>query len=737
MQTLSGNTTLNIGPNQTLQGSMNALTPQLLINNSGTINANVANTTISIFYPSATALNNGTLESTNGGTHSQRQWQQLHIEQRRRPHQAATGSSNGTSNVTINALNISGGQLSTDATGQISFQTGAILTGASASGNLFFSSVALANDTLSGNITQTGCVTLTGTVTNNANWTQSSSGNSLNISNMTTLDGNGTITLSHALLQTLSGNATLNIGPNQTLQGSMNVPQSQLLINNSGTAIAANVANATISIFYPSTTAFNNGTLKSTNGGTLILNGGGSNCTLNNAGGIISATGSSNGTASNVTINALNISGGQLSTDAIGQILFQSAVLTGASVSGNLVFSSITLANDTLSGIITQTGSVSLSGTVTNNANWTQSSSGNSLNVSNITTLDGNGTITLFHANLQTLSGNTTLNVGPNQTLQGSMNALTPQLLINNSGTINANQPATTLTFVGSSLTNTGLIEATNGANFRATGHFANAGTLVIGPNSTFTVDQLLMQSGMLAGSGTVAGAVVAGSLPHTIHPGMPGTTVPGSLTLSALSTNSATTLTFNLAAPEKAPTPGSNDQLVISGASALSLNGGAIAITSAPAGPASLGYYSIIHYTTSFTGSLASLSLPISTTANIVYTLDTTHDPGFIDLHIGLLGDANDDGAVDLTDLSTILNNFGSSTSAWTNGNFDGSPTIDLTDLSYVLNNFGKTFASVTDSVGVSTNGNPVAAPEPASLAVLAISIVCVNNRRSRRSEC
>ena len=108
----------------------------------------------------------------------------------------------------------------------------------------------LANDTLSGNITQTGCVTLTGTVTNNANWTQSSSGNSLNISNITTLDGNGTITLFHANLQTLSGNATLNVGPNQTLQGSMNALTPQLLINNSGT-INANVANTTISIFYP------------------------------------------------------------------------------------------------------------------------------------------------------------------------------------------------------------------------------------------------------------------------------------------------------------------------------------------------------------------------------------------------------------------------------------------------------------------------------------------------------
>ena len=55
------------------------------------------------------------------------------------------------------------------------------------------------------------------------------------------------------------------------------------------------------------------------------------------------------------------------------------------------------------------------------------------------------------------------------------------------------------------------------------------------------------------------------------------------------------------------------------------------------------------------------------------------------------LLGDANADGHVDLTDLSTLLNNFGKTTSAWTAGNFDNQPTIDLTDLSDVLNTFGQ----------------------------------------------
>ncbi len=51
------------------------------------------------------------------------------------------------------------------------------------------------------------------------------------------------------------------------------------------------------------------------------------------------------------------------------------------------------------------------------------------------------------------------------------------------------------------------------------------------------------------------------------------------------------------------------------------------------------------------------------------------------------LTGDANGDGHVDLNDLNTVLNNLGTTNSAWWAGNFDGAGTIDLTDLNDVLN--------------------------------------------------
>ena len=94
-------------------------------------------------------------------------------------------------------------------------------------------------------------------------------------------------------------------------------------------------------------------------------------------------------------------------------------------------------------------------------------------------------------------------------------------------------------------------------------------------------------------------------------------------------------------------------------------------------------------------------------------------------------LGDANVDGHVDLTDLSTVLNNFGASTRAWTSGNFDGAPTIDLTDLSDVLNNFGASNPNASDG-GV---GAAIVTPEPASLAVLGLGTLgMLSRRRSSR---
>ena len=96
--------------------------------------------------------------------------------------------------------------------------------------------------------------------------------------------------------------------------------------------------------------------------------------------------------------------------------------------------------------------------------------------------------------------------------------------------------------------------------------------------------------------------------------------------------------------------------------------------------------------------------------------------------------GDSNADGHVDLTDLSTVLNNFGSTTPAWTSGNFDGGTAIDLTDLSAVLNNFGATNPNASDGLASGGGAAPaIATPEPTSLAVLGLGAVALLSRRRK----
>lgn len=385
----------------------------------------------------------------------------------------------------------------------------------------------------------------------------------------------------------------------------------------------------------------------------------------------------------------------------------------------------VTLTQDTLH---TLAGAGQFTGTLTNNGTLNANVAGRTLYLAGAVTNSGlarasNGGTLQFDPGTLTNAAGATLTGGNFEADAGSTLSI-PVALQTNAANVTLDGAGASFSALNSLTTNAGRLVLRNGATFSADAAVENSGTILVGSGASLSTPQLTLNAGLLAGDGTVSAPVLAGGGPHTVSVGLPGTNSPASLALASLSTNANTMLEFDLAAPATGPTSSVNDTLVITGN--LALNGGKIQLASAPAGAASLGYYKIIQYGT-LSGPPSSLVLPAAAD-HILFTLDTHRDPGFIDLHKGFTGDANDDGKVDLTDLSVVLNHFGEATSSWTDGNFDGAATVNLTDLSFVLNNFGL-------SAGTSGTALPTTSgiPEPATLALFAPLVWSTAFRRRR----
>jgi hypothetical protein len=80
--------------------------------------------------------------------------------------------------------------------------------------------------------------------------------------------------------------------------------------------------------------------------------------------------------------------------------------------------------------------------------------------------------------------------------------------------------------------------------------------------------------------------------------------------------------------------------------------------------------------------------------------------------------GDANGDGKVNISDLTTVLSNFGKTAGmSWSTGDFTGDGKVDIKDLTIVLANYGEPASASA----------PSAVPEPSSLVLLGIGAVAL----------
>ena len=324
-----------------------------------------------------------------------------------------------------------------------------------------------------------------------------------------------------------------------------------------------------------------------------------------------------------------------------------------------------------------------------------------------------NGASIAFAANTVlnngTLSGTGTFQVDANS----SMSIASP-VPFASAATIILTGPNATFTGLSSLASNTGNLTLQSGATTTITGPITNAGTILLnGSNNTLTISGgFTNTTGVITGNGTLAagalfGNITVGSL--TVQVPLNGTNSATSkltsLTLAGSTNNWTNALAIN------------NNKLILETSNATKAN--------ALSTLRNQVIYGLTHATGITTSNIpANFGIAVADN-NALITPFTTFggqpaDANSLLVSPEILGDADLNGKVDLSDLSTVLNNFGSATPAWTSGNFDNQSTIDLTDLSDLLNNFGainpnaNTFASQ-----IADAGSPPPPPEPSTAAL------------------
>jgi len=121
------------------------------------------------------------------------------------------------------------------------------------------------------------------------------------------------------------------------------------------------------------------------------------------------------------------------------------------------------------------------------------------------------------------------------------------------------------------------------------------------------------------------------------------------------------------------------------------------------------------------------------STTGNGNYYLAETDDGvSAVTVQYAVGGDADLSGTVGMSDLTIVLNNYGSTSGTWSIGDFDYSSTIGMSDLTIVLSHYGMVLPGETvdvssyanlssEAVGMLSAAGFSVVPEPSSIVLLA----------------
>ena len=351
-----------------------------------------------------------------------------------------------------------------------------------------------AGDTLSAN-NDIDLFILGTSITNNGTWSLNSNGNftDFRFADGATLAGTGELVLSDNInnrIPGIAGNNTLTHGADHTIRGA-----GQLLVNfgnmvNNGTIIADQANNALV--VAPRTSFTNNGTLRATGAGGMVLQDG----SFTNTNGSIEAL-----TGSSVTISGSTtvVTGGTLSTAGSGVINLQSdATLADLAIAG-----SVQQAND---------ADARIQGTITNNGTWSLNSNGSftDLRFADGATLAGTGELVLsdnINNRIPGIAGNDTLTHGADHTIRGAGQLLVSFGNMVNNGTIIADQATNALVIdPGSNFTNNGTLRA-NGAGGMV---LENSSALVNGFINTNGSIEALTGSYVMINATTVTGGTLS-----------------------------------------------------------------------------------------------------------------------------------------------------------------------------------------------------------------------------------